>query len=122
MPYLQLDASDEAILHLTWEEPFSFDSFPIVKYYISVLDINQMALSHVTLNPDTRAFNFTAMGLDTTCTELTFRVIAENRVGNSSAAIVRGAFPSRESGYCNEWSSNQCVLSQGQDFLQRCPM
>ena len=110
MSNLQLDVSDEAILHLTWEEPFSFESFPIVKYYISVLDINQMALSHVTLNPDTRAFNFTAMGPVTTCTELTFRVIAENRVGNSSAAIVRGAFPSRESGCCNEWSSNQCAL------------
>ena len=62
---------------------------------MSVLDTNGMALSKEVLSPDTRSFNFTAIGPDS-CGELTFMLIAENGVGNSSTGVIRGAFPSCE--------------------------
>ena len=98
---------DEDSLHVSWEEPYSAESFPITGYYYRVVSTGQTGdtvLTNSTLPPHSHAFNVTqaAPSVNVTqmapagCTYLTFQVWAENGVGRSPAGVVHGSFPISE--------------------------
>ena len=95
-PSLQYEVLDGNTLEVLWEEPFTAEGFPITSYYLRVVDDNQTnetVLIDEALSADTHTFNLTQMA-PTDCKNLTFKLWAENSVGNSSAGVAYGAFPS----------------------------
>ena len=86
---------DESTLLVFWEEPYTADQFPIVRYFLEV-EGNQTLLEDRALSADTHSFNYTKSPL-TECAGLTFQVRAQNSQGNSSGGVVQGAFPNGES-------------------------
>ena len=76
-----------------WAAPFTWSDFPITHYTLRV--INQATdelLENETLHADTRSYYFT-QSVPSSCTNLTFNIIASSSIGNSEAGVTQGSFP-----------------------------
>jgi hypothetical protein len=96
-PSVEYSPVDENTLHVSWEEPYAPEDFPIISYYIAVEDTfsGVLQLEYEQLSNETFSFDVTQMNA-MNCTNLTMMVWAESILGNSTAGVTYGAFPARE--------------------------
>ena len=100
-PEITYSIVDHFTLNVQWEVPYTFEGFPVIEYIVSVNNtIDSSSQSELLfsgeLSNETLSFNLTHND-STTCTNLTFVVVARNSVGLSEPGIVYGAFPASKS-------------------------
>ena len=91
-PSLRFSVFDELTVGVEWDEPFTWDDFPVTRYTVEVVDgTSGEMIENSTLSPTNRFFNVTPQAC---CSDLTFSVRAWNSVGASTPGTTTGAFPS----------------------------
>jgi hypothetical protein len=91
-------AINENVLHVSWEEPYAPDEYPIISYYTRVVDTydnSRVVLTHREMSADTFSFDI-AQTDAASCTNLTMEVWAANSINNGTAGVAYGAFPASE--------------------------
>lgn len=89
-PHPQLHVINTTKLEVSWDEPFTWDPFPIIDYNITVYKSSEIHTSTVVTE------NSTLMTIDqemTTCSLLRIEVSARNQIGTSERGIILGGFP-----------------------------
>ena len=79
-------------LKVTWEEPFTFESFPILDYNITVYNSSTPNDSHTYTVTDHSKLIRINTETDT-CSLLRFEVTARNEIDKSRVGITSGGFP-----------------------------
>ena len=81
-------------LRLWWEEPFTWDRFPIQNYVITVRSfINSTLIADTLIEANETMFFFTNENITESCFELEFTIVAVSAIGQSQATSVNGGFP-----------------------------
>ena len=84
-------------IHVEWEEPFTWNNFPINAYLVEIVNhTSNTLLSRTSLNPNNNSYSISQMSPQHFCTTLLVRVSASNVVGSSSFGYIYGGFPSRK--------------------------
>ena len=79
-------------LKVTWEEPFTFESFPILDYSITVYNSSEPNDSRTYTVTD-RSKHITIDTETTACSLLRFNVTARNEIERSRIGTTSGGFP-----------------------------
>jgi len=107
-PNVSLHVVDAVTLQLSWEPPFTWPQYEIVRYTVIMENrSNGDVLPPVVLNPSDTTFITTTSAPVQSCAELRFNVTAHSALGASTPAVVAGGFPIGE-----EWTGSPCVLIQ----------
>ena len=91
-PQPHVDVMSTTELKVSWEEPFTFEPFPILDYTVTVYTSSEPDDIH-TYNVTDQS---TLLRLDTetaTCSLLTFEVTARNAIERSKRGKTSGGFP-----------------------------
>ena len=91
-PYPQVEVMSTTELKVTWEEPFTFESFPILDYSITVYNSSEPNESYTYTVID-RSKLITIDSETTTCSLLIFNVTARNEIERSRIETTSGGFP-----------------------------
>ena len=93
-PHPQLHEISSTELEVSWDEPFTWDSFPILWYDITVYNTSEPPGSQPhAYNLTTRSKHMTINAEMTSCSVLRFEVSASNEIGMSMIGITSGGFP-----------------------------
>lgn len=93
-PHPQLHVINTTKLEVSWDEPFTWDPFPIIDYNITVYNTSEVERQFHTSRVVTE--NSTLMTIDqemTTCSLLRIEISARNKLGISKKGIISGGFP-----------------------------
>ena len=93
-PHPRLNVLSATELRVLWDEPFTWDGFPILDYTVTVYNTSVSATTplHTYTVTDLRQH----MTIDTemtNCSLLTFNVSARNDIGTSKRGMTSGGFP-----------------------------
>ena len=81
-------------LEVSWDEPFTWDQFPVLNYTITVYnDSGPSGRAPHTYTVTEPSKLFTLEAEMTSCPVLSFRVSATNEIGESRNGNVSGGFP-----------------------------
>ncbi len=89
-------------LLITWEQPFTWDLYPITEYSIVIetadsnLQDNNTVLINTTLSPSIFSYNVTSEEVPE-CTELAITMTARNSIGRSAPQVSMAALPDGKS-------------------------
>jgi hypothetical protein len=91
-PHPQVEVMSTTELKVTWEEPFTFESFPILDYNITVYNSSTPNDSH-TYTVTNRSKLIRINTETDTCSLLRFEVTARNVIDRSRVGTTSGGFP-----------------------------
>ena len=91
-PHPQVEVMSTTELKVTWEEPFTFESFPILDYNITVYNSSEPNNSRTYTVTD-RSKHITIDTETTACSLLRFNVTARNEIERSRIGTTSGGFP-----------------------------
>ena len=81
------------VINISWEEPYSHDTFPILFYNLTIQNQTENS-SFSEMLPDTvLSYNIVKNSVSTTCHTLTFVLTACNSIGVSDEGNDTGGFP-----------------------------
>lgn len=86
--------SEGTVLSLSWERPYSPNSFPVISYNLTIHNQTSHSSDSILLQDDMLTYNLTSHNI---CNSFNFTVTANNRVGTSREGYVTGGFPMSES-------------------------
>jgi len=93
-PIVSLHVVDATTLRLSWEPPFTWSQYEILRYIVTMENrSNGDVLPPVILNPSNTTYIITASAPVQSCAELRFSVTAHSALGASTPAVVAGGFP-----------------------------
>ena len=78
---------------MLWDEPFTWKTFPILDYEITVSNDSEPASSWMYTKTEHHRLNMTQDTVMTACFNLIFKVSARNEIGISEFGNVTGGFP-----------------------------
>ena len=93
-PAPQLELVSFSKLNLTWDEPFTWQQYPIQEYTITMSNSSSQTKQTSTRTSQQRSL-VVSLGTEVAriCSELTFDITATNGVGESTPGRVSGGFP-----------------------------
>ena len=93
-PNVSLHVVDATTLRLSWEPPFTWPQYEILRYRVIMENgSNGDTLPPVILSPSDTTYIITASAPVQSCAELRFSVTAHSALGASTPAVVAGGFP-----------------------------
>ena len=93
-PVSILQEVNATMLRLWWEEPFTWDGFPIQNYVITVRSsLNHTLIKNSAVEANEKELFFTNESIAESCFELEFTIVAVSAIGQSQAVSVNGGFP-----------------------------
>lgn len=96
VPYPRLHVLSATELLVSWDEPFTWEEYPIIDYNITVYNICDINSEVYTNMVVTECSKFVALNQEmTTCSLLRFEVSARNKLGSSGKGIISGGFPGK---------------------------
>ena len=114
-PAPQLQELNATQLEVFWQEPFTWNLFPILSYNLTVYNTSSNTSNTYTLPGNETSMVITRETETRVCSQLMFKVSARNGEGESSEGTISGGFPVGESSsslvfiVCWEcWRSSWC--------------
>ena len=103
---------DVLTAQVEWEAPFTWEDFPITNYTVTVGISNQTysQLETVILGLDTLSYNLTQTAPSSSCTNVTFTVVASSSVGPSAPGVAQGSFPSSKFATARYTTVISCII------------
>lgn len=93
-PHPQLHVINATKLQVSWNEPFTWDPFPIIDYTVTLYNTSEVDREiHTNTVVTERSQLMTIDQEMTTCSLLRIEVSARNQIGTSKRANVSGGFP-----------------------------
>jgi hypothetical protein len=93
-PAPQLEVLSTTSVRVSWEEPFTWELFPVLSYQVSVYNVSSGTYNNTfTLSGNETSQVITRQTETTVCSELRLGVTAKNGEGESAAGTTSGGFP-----------------------------
>ena len=93
-PAPRLEVKSTTSVNVSWEEPFTWDLFPVLSYQVSVYNVSSGTHTNTyTLSGNETSQVITRHTETSVCSELRFEVTAKNGEGESGAGTTSGGFP-----------------------------
>ena len=94
-PHPQLHVRTITELVVSWNEPFTWDPFPIIDYNVTVYNTSEVEYESLVVTEIVTEYSkvLTLDHMATTCSLLRFEITARNEIGTSMKGTISGGFP-----------------------------
>ena len=93
-PVPRLEVFNATSVRVSWEEPFTWELFPVLSYQVSVYNVSSGTYTdNFTLSGNETSQVITRQTETTVCSELWLEVTAKNGEGEGCAGTTSGGFP-----------------------------
>lgn len=119
VPGVRLEVFNATALLFHWDQPFSWENYPILQYNVSLVNTSDGENLRDELYPNTtNCMIHQIPQLEQVCAELLFTITAANDIGKSEASGITGGYPIAPGPFQSAIQTNVVFMSDGTPVVE----